>query len=209
MLNGMRLLGGAVLGAGMLGLTWSSEVWAQSASPDVVVYAADLTEGALSELDFWNDPASPGGKMIGLVNNGDELDPPPEEDPHVTFKMAVQGGVSYRCWVHMKVGASKGKSQANVLWLQFSDAVDAHNQEAFKPGTESYLTAKGPARPGWGWVGCDAASGGSGSLIRFRSSGQVTVYVQAGMEGVGFDQLLLSPSRFLTKAPAEGVVRKS
>jgi len=34
------------------------------------------------------------------------------------------------------------------------------------------------------------------------------VRVQAGMEGVGFDQFLLSPARFLEAPPSEAVVEK-
>jgi hypothetical protein len=198
----LELLVGVTLGWTVLGLTPGAR--SQSPAPEVVVYASDLTEGALSEFDFWNDPASPGGKLTGTANEGGELDPPPEEDPHVTFQVAVRAGVPYRCWIHMKVGAPKGKSQANVLWVQFANAVDAQNQEVLKPGTGSYLTAKGSAQPGWQWVGCDGAN----APIRFRTSGKVTVRLQAGMEGVGFDQLLLSPARFLTTAPSEPVVKK-
>jgi hypothetical protein len=174
---------------------------------ELVVYASDLPKSALSEFDFWNDSASPGGKMVGTPNNGDQLDPPPENDPNVTFKIAVQRGVPYRCWIHMKVGTPKGKSQANLLWVQFSDTVDKANQEVFKPGTGSYLTAQGPAREGWTWVGCDSADSKSSPLY-FRTSGEVTVRLQAGMEGVGFDQFLLSPARFLEKPPSEAVVKK-
>jgi hypothetical protein len=177
--------------------------------PEVVVYASDLPKGALSEFDFWNEPASPGGRMVGTANYGDELDPPPENDPHVTFKVQVRRGVPYRCWIHMKVGAPKGKSQANRLWVQFSDAVDQANQEAFKPGTGSYLTAQGPGREGWTWVGCGLAGPKwSEPLISFRTGGEVSVRLQAGMEGVGFDQFLLSPARFLEKPPSEAVVKK-
>lgn len=177
--------------------------------PEVVVYASDLPKSALSEFDFWNDPASPGGRMVGTPNTGEELDPPPENDPHVTFKVPVQGGVPYRPWIHMKVGAPKGVSQANVIWVQFSDAVDKANREVFKPGTGSYLTAQGPASEGWTWVGCDSADPKSPEpLVHFRTTGEVTVRLQAGMEGVGFDQLLLSPARFLEKPPSEAVVKK-
>jgi hypothetical protein len=176
---------------------------------EVVVYASDLPKSALSEFDFWTDPASPGGRMVGTPNNGDELDPPPENDPHVTFRVRVERGVPYRCWVHMKVGAPKGKSQANMLWVQFSDAVDRANKEVLKPGTGSYLTARGPAGAGWTWVGCDRPdSKSSEPLIFFRTSGDVTVRLQAGMEGVGFDQFLLSPARFLKQPPTEAVVTK-
>jgi hypothetical protein len=104
----------------------------------------------------------------------------------------------------MKVGAPKGESQANMLWVQFSDAVDKANREIFRSRTGSYLTARGPARQGWTWVGCEAAE----PLIFFRTGGEVTVRLQAGMEGVGFDQVVLSPARFLTRTPTEAVVRK-
>jgi hypothetical protein len=173
---------------------------------EVVVYASDLPESALSDFEFWDDPASPGGKLAGTPNTGGHLDPPPEDDPHVTFQIPVQGSVPYHCWIHMKVGAPKGESQANVLWVQLSDAVNQANQPVFKPDTGSYLTAQGPAQEGWAWVGCDAADSGS-SEIYFPASGEVTVRLQAGMEGVGFDQFLLSSARFLTQPPAEPVVK--
>jgi hypothetical protein len=175
-------------------------------SPEIIVYAADLTQSNLFELDFSDNPASPGGKMIGLPNTGDELDPPPENDPHVTFNVQVLSGVPYRCWIHMKVGTPKGRSQANVIWAQFSGAVDEANREAFKPGSSSYLTARGPEQEGWIWVGCDLE--GSDSLIYFETSGEVTVRLQAGAEGVGFDQFILSSAEFLEEPPSEPVVEK-
>lgn len=197
-------------------LFWNSSSPAQnanhkaSAPPEVIVYASDLPESALSEFDFWKDPASPGGKLAGTPNTGGELDPPPEDDPHVTFKIKVQSGVPYRCWIHMKVGAPKGLSKANMFWVQFSEAVDKAGKEILKPRSRSYLTAQGPAQQGWAWVSCDleGATSSSESLIYFRTSGEVTVRMQAGMEGVGFDQFLLSPAKFLDKAPSDTVVKK-
>lgn len=182
----------------------------QSTPPEVIVYASDLPENALSEFDFWEDAASPGGKLVGTPNSGDELDPPPENDPHVKFKVKVQKDAPYRCWLHMKVGTPKGKSQANMAWVQFSDAVDKSNKEILKPGTGSYLTAQGPTKEGWAWVSCDLADSKSSeqSLVRFKTSGEVTVRLQAGMEGVGFDQFLLSPAQYLEKPPAEAMVKK-
>lgn len=173
---------------------------------EIIVYASDLPASALDELDFIDDPASPGGKLIGLPNNGDELDPPPENDPHLTFTAQVQSGIPYSCWVHMKVGEAKGRSTANVLWVQFSDSIDQANQEIFRPGTNSYLTAQGPTQLGWTWVGCDAA--GSDSLIYFLNSEKTTVRIQAGAEGVGIDQFILSPAKYLNVSPSEPVVEK-
>ena len=84
--------------------------------------------------------------------------------------------------------------------MQFTEAVDKANKEVLKPGTADYLTLQGPEKEGWVWVGSDR-------LVSFRAP-TVTVRVQAGMEGVGFDQLVLSPSKFLQKAPTETVVAK-
>jgi hypothetical protein len=187
--------------------TQSTNASAGSGS-EIIVYASDLPQEALFELDFYDDPASPGGKFVGLPNNGDELDPPPENDPHLTFTVQVQSGAPYSCWIHMNVGAPKGKSQANVIWVQVSAAVDEASEEILKPGSDSYLTAEGPTKEGWAWVECDWAVSDADPLIHFVASGEVTVRLQAGAEGVGFDQFLLSSGEFLTAPPSEAIVEK-
>jgi hypothetical protein len=199
-----------LIGLAVVGLSAAAHAPSQAPAPapEIVVYASDLSDGNLSEFDFWNDPASPDGKLVGTPNAGEELDPPPENDPHVTFTVPVRGGVAYRCWVHMKVGAPKGVSQANKLYVQFTGAVDKANKETLKPRSASYLTAEGPTRVGWTWVGCDPGPNVTEPLVRFRSNGEVTVRLQGGAEGVGFDQFLLSPTRFLEKPPTEPVVPK-
>jgi hypothetical protein len=173
---------------------------------EIVIYASDLGASALFELEFMDDSNSPGEKMIGLPNAGDELDPPPENDPHVVMKAQVLGGIPYRCWVHMKVGPPKGKSQANKFFVQISGAVDSAKKTVFKPGSNSYLTVQGPEQEGWTWVGCDLE--GSDSLIYFEVNGEITIRLQAGMEGVGFDQFILSSEDYLAKPPSEAVVEK-
>jgi hypothetical protein len=179
----------------------AQQTQAKNALPDVVVHVGDLPASVFYELESWTDPSSPGGKMVGVTNRGDELDPPPENDPNATFTVRVQAGVPYRFWVRMKVGPPKGISKANVLFVQFSGAVDASNKEILAPRSGDYLTVSGPAKEGWTWVGSDRQ-------VKFRTSGDITVRVQAGAEGVGFDQLVLSPGRFLQSPPAESIVRK-
>lgn len=181
-----------------------------SVSPlaEIVIHAVDLPDSALFEMDFYNDPASPGGKLIGLPNTGDELDPPPESDPHVTFTIPVLGSVPYRCWMHIKVGEPFGVSTANVVYVQFTDAVDEAQNEILNVGTGSYLTVEGPEAVGWAWVECDWAESEAEPLVYFKQDGEVTVRLQAGMEGVGFDQFILSSDRFLDKKPTEAIVEK-
>jgi hypothetical protein len=202
-------VGGAGLLVGLAAAPPITQAETPGASPpEIVVHVSDLPRSALDEFEFWSDPTSPGGRMVGTPNTGDELDPPPEDDPHVRFRVRVQQGVPYRCWIRMKVGKPKGKSRADLLYVQVTNAVDAGGRETLRPGTGSYLTAQGPAREGWAWVGCIPPSSSPDPYVRFGSSGAVAVRVQAGMEGVGFDQVLLSPARFLNRPPAEAIVDK-
>ena len=182
---------------------------ATAVGTEIVVYTADLSEEMLYELELWEDPTAAEGELLGVTNYGDELDAPPENDPHTFFTVAVQADTPYRCWVHMKVGAPQGKSQANLLWVQFSDAVDEANQAVFQPETASYLTVQGPAQEGWSWVPCTLPDADpTASLVRFAKSGEVMVRIQAGMEGVGFDQFVLSADRFLENPPTEMIAEK-
>lgn len=171
-----------------------------AAAKEIVVRMADLGKDVRYEFQVWKDAASPGGVLFGTPNEGGQLDPPPENDPNVRFTVAVEAGVPYRCWLHMKVGAPKGKSTGNVVYAQFSDAVDAQGKPTLRPKTGSFLALQGPAKPGWAWVRAGAKD--SEGLVTFAKSGDVMVRLQAGMEGVGFDQLVLSPARWKDKAPS-------
>jgi len=173
---------------------------------EIVVYTADLPDESIFELELWDDPTAVEGELLGVTNNGDELDAPPEADPNATFTVAVQEGVPYRCWLHMKVGAPVGKSQANLLWVQFSNAVDEAGNATLALDTASYLTAQGPSQEGWSWVECAGAT--APSLVNFDTTGEITVRIQAGMEGVGFDQFVLSAEEFLDNAPTAAMVEK-
>jgi hypothetical protein len=204
-----RLTVAALALLGIVSMAGSAGAQGAKALPEVVVHAAELPSSALSEFDFWPDPAAPGGKMVGTPNDGGQLDPPPENDPHVSFKVQVLPGIPYRCWVHMKVGKPKGQSQANLFYVQFTDAIDGARKEILKPGTGDYLAMRGPQKEGWTWVGGDSGDAKAAArLVYFRNAGEVTVRMQAGMEGVGFDQFVLSPARFLEAPPSEAVVAK-
>jgi hypothetical protein len=180
-----------------------------AAGAEIVVYTADLAEETLYELELWEDPDAAEGELLGVTNAGDELDAPPENDPHVLFPVVVEADTPYRCWVHMKVGAPKGVSTANLVWVQFGNAVDADGQERFRPESDSFLTAQGPTTEGWSWVPCTVPDGdAAASLIRFAENGETSVRIQAGMEGVGFDQFILSAATYLAEAPTAAIVTK-
>src|SRR5437867_13249815 len=56
---------------------------------EVVVYASDLSERALFELDFCPSGGSPGGHVVGVHHRGAERHPQRAEGPHVTYKVRV------------------------------------------------------------------------------------------------------------------------
>jgi hypothetical protein len=45
-------------------------------------------------------------------------------------------------------------------------------------------------------------------MVHFPTSGEVTVRIQAGAEGVGIDQFVLSPAKYLDAPPAEPIAPK-
>jgi hypothetical protein len=47
-----------------------------------------------------------------------------------------------------------------------------------------------------------------GSMIHFNTNGEITVRLQAAMEGVAFDQFLLSPTKYLESPPPGPIVPK-
>ena len=116
---------------------------------------SDLSEDALYEFEFWDDPAAPARRSWSGTpeRRVATWTPPPENDPNVIFPVTVHAGVPYRCWLHMKVGAPKGLSTANKAWVQFTGAVDAAGNEVFAPDTGSFLTVQGPTEEGWTWLG--------------------------------------------------------
>jgi len=175
---------------------------------EILVCAADLPrEGLSDEFEVEDEPSSPGGKMIRIRNDGDPKEPPPASDVYAIFKVQVHAGVPYRCWIHMKAGKPRGESQANLLFVQFTNAVDRNGREIHTLGTGEYIVVRA-AREGWAWVGRDLSDPKSAEpAIYFRTSGEVTVRISPGMEGVGFDQFVLSPAQYLARPPPEAAAR--
>ncbi len=101
-----------------------------SALPEVIIYASDLTKSALSEFSFWDEATSPGGKMAGTPNHGDELDPPPENDPHVTF-------IAKRCSLSVLDSHEGGNAEGQVAGEQILGAILRRGGQVRQGGFEA------------------------------------------------------------------------
>jgi hypothetical protein len=170
---------------------------------DVVVYAskAAVTKGN------WYAAASAGaagGRAMRSADRGWSAPNAPRSVPahHFDLTFTASANTPYTIWVRLRAG---GNSKWNdSVWIQFSDAL-VHGQARYRIGTTSALLVNlepcaGCGPSGWGWQN----SGywlAQNATITFAKSGTHTIRVQTREDGVEIDQIVLSPSRYLARAP--------
>ncbi|HEX4346662.1 MAG TPA: carbohydrate-binding protein [Vicinamibacterales bacterium] len=178
---------------------------ASAATGDIVLYASDATNlhGNWARA---SDASAAAGQLLTSADNGwsntDSALAAPSNYFDVTF--SANAGTAYHVWLRLR--ASGNSKYNDSLFAQFSDAVDAHGAALFPIGTASGLTvnlatdATASSLGGWGWV--DGAYWlTQASTMQFASSGTHTMRIQTREDGVQIDQVVLSPTTFLTQAP--------
>lgn len=192
------------LWATCVGLTlWSANA---SAADNIVLYASDASvlKGNWSAAA---DATAAGGRLLAsAVKNGaaatSALASPPS---YVEFTFSAPAGTPYRVWLRLRAAGDSKKSDS--LYAQFSDAVGSTGAALFPIGTTDGLvvnlqSCQSCQIAGWGWPN-GAYWLTQETTVRFASSGTHTLRVQAREDGVGFDQVVLSPSMYLTSAPGQ------
>lgn len=168
---------------------------------DVVIYASDVPASGIHGV--WSptsDSTSPSGLKLATPDNGWSSPNAPLASPNdyvdVTFNATA--GVPYRLWLRLQ--ALNNNKYNDSVWVQFSDA------QAYPIGSTSGLLVNlatdgtGASLSGWGWQ--DAAYWLSQpTTFTFSTTGSHTIRIQVREDGVQFDQIVLSPSRYLTSAP--------
>ena len=107
----------------------------------------------------------------------------------------------YRVWLRLR-----GRTPADdSVWVQFTGAVAESGRPLWRVGTRSgLLVAQSPCsgcRPsGWGWED-NGWWLDTPSMVRFTSSTPQSVRVQIREDGVQVDQIVLSPSKYLSRPP--------
>ncbi len=177
---------------------------------DVVVYASDLREEHLTDdWRFFDLKGAPGGRMLGIPDDAHPPASPPDESCQVTFRVPVRAGTPYRVWVHLRRGSYEMKTVPGHLWVQFGAAVDRDGRAVYPIGTREALSLRGTTDDRWVWTDRDLGEPATvPPPVFFKSSGEVVVKITIGIGGTAFDQLVLSPLRYLEKAPSEAIVPK-
>lgn len=172
---------------------------------DVVLYAAEapVRSGA------WvvqTDASAAGGRRIRHPDAGAAKLEAPLAQPVNYFELAfdAEAGTPYRLWMRSKADGNYWGNDS--VFVQFDRAVSASGSAQFRIGTTSATTVNleecnSCGLSGWGWEDNGWGRGVLGPLIYFQTGGVQRLRVQTREDGLSIDQVVLSPSRFLTSAP--------
>jgi phosphatidylserine/phosphatidylglycerophosphate/cardiolipin synthase-like enzyme len=176
---------------------------------DVVLYASE----AATRVGSWNpvtDATAAGGQYLNNTNAGAALQSPPLASPNHYFEMSftAQAGTGYRIWIRGKALNNNGSNDS--AWIQFAGSVNQSGVAMWRTGSTSgtYVNIeenKGTGLNGWGWQDNGYGIDVLGPLVYFETTGVQTLRIQPREDGIGIDQIVLSPDTFLTNAPGGNV----
>ena len=183
-----------------------------STATTIVLYAKDVPAivGRWTKSDITVQPQVTGaadGLALWNSNQGNSKIPSggtAVQNPanYFEFTFTAQAGTPYHLWLRMKAeNDSYGNDSVHV---QFSDSVNASGAPVYRIDSTSTAEvvlqeADGGSSLNWGWA--DNGWNGNGPHIYFASGGTHTIRVQQREDGVMIDQIVLSPSTYLTSAP--------
>jgi hypothetical protein len=173
-----------------------------AAAPDIVLYATDVSH--FTGLSLEADTTAAGGWKLSSRDEGrssPNQPPPAASAATASFIIDVPAAATYRFWIRLR---GKGNSKFNEsVWVHFSDATRNGNP-VYRWGTNNGLlvnleNCSGCGIQEWGWQ--DNSWWLNQSSRVTLPAGPQHVYVAVREDGVEFDQIVLSPERFLTSAP--------
>jgi endonuclease/exonuclease/phosphatase family metal-dependent hydrolase len=178
-----------------------------STASDVVIWASNVPVGNLRGSWFRESNGSAaGGVALRNPDSGAAKISTASASPtnyfDVTFN--AKAGTAYRLWVR---GRADGDYWGNdSVFVQFSGSQSVAGTAQYRIGTTSALEVNledcsGCGIQGWGWQDDGWGVGVLGPLVYFNTTGTQTIRVQTREDGLSIDQIILSPSRYLTSSP--------
>lgn len=116
----------------------------------------------------------------------------------------AEAGRPYRLWIR---GLADGNHTGNdSIFVQFTGAVDEAGSPVYRIASSSAAVVTLEDCPkcgldGWGWQDNGSEMNVLGPPIYFANTGPQTIRVLVREDGFSVDQIVLSPSAYLTKAP--------
>ncbi|MEJ7709158.1 MAG: PKD domain-containing protein [Pyrinomonadaceae bacterium] len=187
----------------------ASSVSAQT-SADVVLYAAGTPTKAGNWLVVADSTAASGSRLANPNASAAKLTVPLASPPNY-FEMTfyAEAGKAYRLWLRGK--AESNSYNNDSVYVQFSGSTTSSGAAAYLIGTTSAATViiedcTGCGLSGWGWQDNGYGTGVLGAAIYFAQTGQQTIRIQSREDGISIDQIVLSPSTYISSAP--GALKK-
>ncbi|HUR33036.1 MAG TPA: phospholipase D-like domain-containing protein [Vicinamibacterales bacterium] len=173
---------------------------------NVVIYANDIATAAIH--GSWSkvaDATSPSSVKLstpdaGVANANNPL-ASPSDYVDVTFN--AEANTPYTIWLRLKATANSKYNDA--VWVQFSDAL-ANGSPVYPLNSTAGLlvnlatSASGNSLNNWGWQNA-AYWLSQATTVTFANSGAHTLRIQIREDGVQFDQVVLSPTTYLSSSP--------
>lgn len=126
----------------------------------------------------------------------------PRDYFELTF--TAEAGVPYRLWVRGRADANYWPNDS--AFVQFSGSVDSSGAAMWRIGSTSATevsleecSACGVSE--WGWQDNGWGAGVLGPLVYFATTGAQKIRVQTREDGFAIDQIVLSPSTYMSSAP--------
>jgi hypothetical protein len=175
------------------------------ASAEIVLHAW-RAPAVVGNWQIFSDTAAAGGARIASLDLlGDRsLKVGNAAADYFEMTFDAEAGRGYRLWVR---GKAEGNQPANdAVWVQFSGTVDGSGAPIYRTGSSSAATisledCSRCGLDGWGWQDTGYGANVLGPVLYFAKTGPQTIRVLVRDDGFSIDQIVLSPSAYLTNAP--------
>jgi hypothetical protein len=174
---------------------------------EIVIYASDVAAENLhgNWAQMGDTTAADGVRLVNTDLGAAAVSSPlasPADYFDVTFD--AEAGVKYRLW--LRLNPTDDSKWNDSIYVQFSGAVNGSGSPIYRTGTTQGLlvnlatTSAATELNGWGWQNGAYWLPDTGE-VWFATTGPQTLRVQIREDGVSIDQIVLSPSLYLTSAP--------
>ena len=176
-----------------------------SAQSDIVLKASSPSAKA-GKWAVTTDSAAYGGAKIRHPDGGAAKVETAAASPANSFELTftATAGVPYHIWVHGR--ADDDDWDNDSVFVQFSASANSSGGAVNRIGTTSAMEVnlepcKGCGLTGWMWQDNGYGWGVIGPHVYFATTGTQKIRVQTREDGLSIDQILLSPSKYLSSKP--------
>lgn len=158
-----------------------------------------------------SDPTAAGGARMASLNLGQKLTIAEAASDYFEMTFEAEAGRPYRLWVRGKADSNSPRNDS--AFVQFSGAVNGSGSPLYrigqaKPAAVVLQECQGCPLNQWGWQD-NAIYGGLGPLIYFAKTGPQTIRLLVREDGISIDQIVLSPSSYLSTAPGSATADRT